>query len=739
MKKLFFVTLFLAFTAGLFAQSTPEWQWLHPRPQAQYLNWMKMVDANTWYAAGDYGMFMKTTNAGVNWTTKTCGYPNPTYPGAGIYNNYKCGYFLNASTGFLGVQSVPGIMRTTNGGLTFDTIKILASGFGTVQGISFANTTTGYLAGTTTFGVMKTTNGGVNWTSCPIASGTYNCVYAVDANNAFVGGSSGNVYSTTDGGNTWNTLNVGVGTAIIYNMKFSNAQTGFVCGSSGLVKYTTNGGLNWTGSAPTTGSLWNIVVDGSSVYAAGFDQNQQAYKSTDNGNTWTTLSYYSAPTFTGFLCYGFDKNGNNMMCVGTYGEMVKSTNGGTNWVSLNYRRSLANLSGDLYAQSSGGTVIACGVNLDYPDAIMSSPDGGLSWNIPNFNISTYTNAISMINPSTGYLCGRYGLLYKTTTGGAMWDTTRAFNPMFINDFCQGISFINENTGWMSGGLPIVGGYTKIWKTTDGGFNWVQQIPAYSGPCGGTINMVNANTGYMTHGYGIEKTTNGGTNWITVSAPSPNASNTYRALKVIDAGTVAVGSSSCQVYMTVNGGITWDSLNFPVYAGGIFSTDWYNAQNGCISAVIGVVGRTTNRGQTWEVTNNGGYTVYAVKMVHPDTIFASCGNQFGSMVMKFAKGPVTNGFTYETSVPENYTLKQNYPNPFNPVTTIEFDLPKEGNVTLKIFDIAGREVAREINGLRLRTGNYKVHFDGSGLSSGVYFYSLIVDGASVSTKKMIMVK
>jgi hypothetical protein len=110
-----------------------------------------------------------------------------------------------------------------------------------------------------------------------------------------------------------------------------------------------------------------------------------------------------------------------------------------------------------------------------------------------------------------------------------------------------------------------------------------------------------------------------------------------------------------------------------------------------------------------------------------------------MIMKYSKGIVTGGFTYEHKVPENFNLKQNYPNPFNPTTTIEFDLPKAGIVTLRIFDIAGREVSKEINSLSLRTGNYKVNFNSAGLSSGVYFYSLVVDGANIATKKMVLVK
>jgi hypothetical protein len=110
-----------------------------------------------------------------------------------------------------------------------------------------------------------------------------------------------------------------------------------------------------------------------------------------------------------------------------------------------------------------------------------------------------------------------------------------------------------------------------------------------------------------------------------------------------------------------------------------------------------------------------------------------------MVFKFSKGPVSGGFTYEYTVPTEYTLNQNYPNPFNPVTTIEFNLPKAGNVSIKIFDIAGREYASDISNMNLNPGNYKMNFNGSEFSSGVYFYSLNVDGANVATKKMILVK
>ncbi|MBM4158217.1 MAG: T9SS type A sorting domain-containing protein, partial [Ignavibacteria bacterium] len=89
------------------------------------------------------------------------------------------------------------------------------------------------------------------------------------------------------------------------------------------------------------------------------------------------------------------------------------------------------------------------------------------------------------------------------------------------------------------------------------------------------------------------------------------------------------------------------------------------------------------------------------------------------------------------ISENYIFIQNYPNPFNPVTKIKYSLPKAGLVTLKIYDILGREVCMLINEYR-NAGRYITEFDGSNLSSGVYFYKIEVNGFS-DVKRMILVK
>ncbi|MCA0389273.1 MAG: Omp28-related outer membrane protein [Bacteroidetes bacterium] len=89
------------------------------------------------------------------------------------------------------------------------------------------------------------------------------------------------------------------------------------------------------------------------------------------------------------------------------------------------------------------------------------------------------------------------------------------------------------------------------------------------------------------------------------------------------------------------------------------------------------------------------------------------------------------------VPSEYTLGQNYPNPFNPGTKISFSIPKSGFVSLKVYDLTGKEVANILSG-ELNSGNYSVSYDASALPSGVYFYQLQAEGVKIS-RKMSLVK
>ena len=92
---------------------------------------------------------------------------------------------------------------------------------------------------------------------------------------------------------------------------------------------------------------------------------------------------------------------------------------------------------------------------------------------------------------------------------------------------------------------------------------------------------------------------------------------------------------------------------------------------------------------------------------------------------------------DNSIPKQYELSQNYPNPFNPTTTIKYSLPKNGIVTIKIYDVTGREIRTLVNEMKT-AGNYVVDFNGIDISSGVYFYRIKV-GDFVMTKRMVLIK
>jgi hypothetical protein len=104
---------------------------------------------------------------------------------------------------------------------------------------------------------------------------------------------------------------------------------------------------------------------------------------------------------------------------------------------------------------------------------------------------------------------------------------------------------------------------------------------------------------------------------------------------------------------------------------------------------------------------------------------------------FVIAPITGVNPIGNTIPTVYSLAQNYPNPFNPVTKINFALPKQGFVTLKIYDVLGREVRTLVNEVK-SAGQFSVDFNASDYSSGVYFYRLESNGFS-DIKRMVLIK
>jgi hypothetical protein len=127
-------------------------------------------------------------------------------------------------------------------------------------------------------------------------------------------------------------------------------------------------------------------------------------------------------------------------------------------------------------------------------------------------------------------------------------------------------------------------------------------------------------------------------------------------------------------------------------------------------------------------------MYSV-VVHANNVFV------GTLNAGIWKRPVSQFTSVEVNpggeMPESFSLGQNYPNPFNPGTTIRYALPTRSPVTLTVFNALGQKVALLQNGEQ-ETGYHEIQFDGSGLSSGVYFYRLRA-GEFVETKRLLLLR
>ncbi|MBI5403622.1 MAG: T9SS type A sorting domain-containing protein [Ignavibacteriae bacterium] len=140
-----------------------------------------------------------------------------------------------------------------------------------------------------------------------------------------------------------------------------------------------------------------------------------------------------------------------------------------------------------------------------------------------------------------------------------------------------------------------------------------------------------------------------------------------------------------------------------------------------------VNSTPNAGKTWGyyTDNQTGCTM------------TSGAAQANRPNVCFTVTTLSNTGNFSNAIPREYSLNQNYPNPFNPVTKINYALPKQGLVTLRIYDVLGREIKTLVNEVKA-PGEYSVDFNGAELSSGVYFYRMESNGFT-DIKKMMLIK
>jgi photosystem II stability/assembly factor-like uncharacterized protein len=370
--------------------------------------------------------------------------------------------------------------------------------------------------------------------------------------------------------------------------------------------------------------------------------------------------------------------------------------------------------------------------------ILKTSDAGASWISVISGTTENLNDIQIVNSDIGWIAGGTwhgsyphfsAVILKTIDGGSNWsqqmvDTTYRLNA---------VSFIDDNIGWSVGerdyGIP-----GKILKTTNGGNNWISQS------CQGTnglfsVHFVDSNTGWAVGNDDLHKTTDGGVNWAILHPFWYLNSIFFR-----DSNTGwAVGFNNlpprpeAAILKTMDGGTVWSSLDFGASLSLIavhFSDDY----TGWVVGFPGAIYKTTDEGDNW-ISQISGVSNTLRSVFVTDSNTAWVVGEYGT-ILHTTNGGVSS-VDNETIQPTDFILSQNFPNPFNSATAIQYLIPQRRNVTLKVYDILGNEVASLVSEEKDQ-GVYTVNFAANNLASGLYFYQLKA-GSFVETKKMILLR
>jgi hypothetical protein len=193
-----------------------------------------------------------------------------------------------------------------------------------------------------------------------------------------------------------------------------------------------------------------------------------------------------------------------------------------------------------------------------------------------------------------------------------------------------------------------------------------------------------------------------------------------------------GTEGSGVFLSTNNGTSWAAVNT-----GMTNTNVYslvvNGKNLYAGTDNGGVFLSSNNGKSWTPVNSGlPNTEVRVLAVNGGNLFAGT---YGNGVWE--RPLITDVKDGKSEIPSVFSLSQNYPDPFNPSTTISFTIPTRSSVSLKIFDLLGKEVSTIVS-QELPAGTYSRQWNAAKMSSGIYFYRLQT-GSFTQTKRLVLLK
>ncbi|GAB4286151.1 MAG: exo-alpha-sialidase [Ignavibacteriaceae bacterium] len=756
---------------------------------------------NTIYCGSASGGLWRSYSGGTGidaWHNVSTGFPvlgvstiaispedsNTIYIGTGeVYNHQGVGTgaAYRSNRGTYGI----GILKSTDAGTTWE--KSLDWSYNQQRGvwmikINPLNSNTLYAA--TTEGVYKSFDAGENWFIVnDVVMGTDVVINSIDTN--IVISAHGNfqspgfgIYRSTDGGGNWTQITNGVPTN--QNGKIQLAiyepDPDIVYASIGN-GFSSSEGASWLCKSYDAGATWSIInTTDYSKWQGWFSHDVavspvnpdyimvigiEIWRSTNGGQNLTKESY-GGVTLGRPPVGGPDGDENyvhsdahdvvyhptdpNIIYFGTDGGVFRSTDGGVTFRDCNGRLQTTQFYNG-FSSSTIDSLFCLGGLQDNSTVIY---DGSLAWTRNIGGDGSWT-AINNQDDNIVFGSWQYLNILKSTDKGEDFDFS--VSPPSSANTCFIAPFI------LSPAAPSVmyAGNDKIYRSANSGQNWsatnggavIDGNPVFCMASSFTDpDFVYAGTApYTTRGQ-VFVTTNGGDNWINITGNLPDRYPTDLAVDPANHENVYVtfsGFGTSHLFKSTDAGNNWIDISagLPdvptsavvvdpenpeiIYAGndiGVYvSTDggthWIDFNDGLPDAVIVMDLSISPRNRKLRVATHGN-GVYERKLVEANPSDAD----------------LTRLLPYE------FYLEQNYPNPFNPVTKIKYTVPvnqsgEEALVLLKVYDLRGREVKTIVH-RELPAGHYEVTFDASGLSSGVYIYSLYSDQFTIS-KKMILLR
>lgn len=779
-------------------ESTGVWTELNPKvPRVTYVG-VYFVNKDTGWVVGDLGALIKTTDGGESWTISETNTTTPllkvrSYNGQVVITSGYDGLILRSTDGgesfsemasglgagydLWGLELVndtlgwacgaTGLIKTTDAGESWQIVD--TPGFtGNLWWIDFMNKDYGFIAADGN--VLRTIDGGDNWEI--IQAGDNQPLYCLDIIDSLhiaaagYGGTSyrgKNIYSS-DGGYTW--INGGPLTFEAINcIKYVDTDTGYAILDEVGIWKTTNRGTSW---ASLTGNFgeWEFQLFNDENVGYNVGSGLKIYKADGNFDQWHRLFINDNFSDVFFVT---EQRGFVISSAGNsdYRGLYKTTDGGNNWQSVPGAPDGVDL---YFLDSLTGF-------LGASNSIYKTTDGGDNW----YQTQGLTGGdkIFFINQTTGWAV-HSNVIYKTTDRGEHWNMQFS-EPYGVN--FRSIFFHDSLNGWV-----IAMGYGGIYNSTDGGANWIRRtdIQIYDG----SDIYFEDSTGFIVNFLNLQKTSDSGYNWFT-QFTSQYIIRTFGWLSTSHGFIMGDG-----IYETTDSGDSWNEIidlrniglrilqaprEYLAYSSGYQGLIYKYEDTTYVPVELNSFTGKYRKNivlLTWITeteTNNKGFEVQRSEIrSQPDetTWWKSDWDRIGFVegngtsserhLYSYTNEDVHPGHylyrlkqldyngSYEYSkeievniaTPNKFTLEQNYPNPFNPTTRISFSIPEASLVSLKVFDVLGREVETLTN-KEMQAGYFDIEFNASEKSSGIYFYWLRAEGRDGETynsiKKMVLIK